>query len=97
MRPTKTPQVRVAAGKTARLPRAAPAPRAVPLHFQAFTQLRDATFRGDYPERTQLPGELALDEQFGVSRIMVRRALDEVASRGLSWRTQYHGTCSRAC
>jgi GntR family transcriptional regulator len=66
--------------------------RAVPLHLQVFTRLRDAIYRGDYPEGTQLPGELALVEQFDVSRITVRRALDELAARGLVKRVQGSGT-----
>ena len=66
--------------------------RAVPLHFQVFTQLRDAIFRGDYPELTKLPGELAIGAEFNVSRITVRRALDELAARGLIEREQGRGT-----
>lgn len=68
------------------------AARAVPLHIQVFTRLRDAILRGDYPEGTQLPGELALVGQFDVSRITVRRALDELAARGLVDRVQGRGT-----
>jgi len=66
--------------------------RAVPLHLQVFTRLRDAIFRGDYPEGTQLPGELILVDAFSVSRITVRRALDELAARGLVKRVQGRGT-----
>jgi GntR family transcriptional regulator len=68
------------------------AERAVPVHLQVFTRLRDAIYRGDYPEGTQLPGELALVEQFDVSRITIRRALDELAARGLVERVQGRGT-----
>jgi GntR family transcriptional regulator len=64
----------------------------VPLHFEVFTALRDAIFRGDYPQGSQLPGELALGDRFKVSRITVRRALDELAARGLVRRVQGKGT-----
>ena len=66
--------------------------RAAPLHLQVYTALRDAIFRGDYPVGGQLPGELALVEQFEVSRITVRRALDELAARGWVARVQGRGT-----
>ncbi len=75
----------------ARRARAAP-DRAAPLHLQVYTRLRDAIFRGDYPESSRLPGEIALGEEFGVSRITVRRALDELAARGLVQRVQGQGT-----
>jgi GntR family transcriptional regulator len=74
-----------------RLPREE-ADRTVPLHLQVFTKLRDAIYRGDHAEGTQLPGELALVDQFDVSRITVRRALDELAARGLVERVQGRGT-----
>jgi GntR family transcriptional regulator len=92
MRPTKNLPRGSATARPAQRPRAADEARAAPLHFQLFTQLRDAIFRGDYPEHTHLPGELALGEEFGVSRITVRRALDELASRGLVQRVQGRGT-----
>ncbi len=62
------------------------------MHVQVFNALRDAIFRGDHPQGTQLPGELALTEQFRVSRITVRRALDELAARGIVKRTPGRGT-----
>jgi GntR family transcriptional regulator len=92
MRPTKNPPRGSTTAKSTRRARGAAEARAAPLHFQLFTQLRDAIFRGDYPEHTHLPGELALGEAFGVSRITVRRALDELASRGLVQRVQGRGT-----
>jgi GntR family transcriptional regulator len=65
---------------------------AVPLHLQVFNRLRSDIFRGVLKEGTQLPGEIALGEQFKVSRITIRRALDELAARGLIERVQGRGT-----
>ncbi len=72
------------------------AKRVVPLHFQVFTKLRNGIFRGEYPELTALPGEASLGAKFGVSRITVRRALDELAARGLVERAQGRPTTVRA-
>ncbi len=55
----------------------------VPLHLMVFTRLRNSIFRGAYPELSALPSEAMLEEKFGVSRITIRRALDELAARGL--------------
>jgi len=90
--PTAKPPARTAKGRSA--PRAGAA-RAVPLHLQVFTKLRNAIFRGDWSEHAQLPGELALGEHFNVSRITIRRALDELAARGLVERVQGRGTTVR--
>jgi GntR family transcriptional regulator len=64
----------------------------VPLHLQVFNKLRSDIFRGVVKEGMQLPGEIALGEQFNVSRITIRRALDELAARGLIERVQGRGT-----
>lgn len=90
--PTRSP----ARAKTRSAAGAATAPaRAAPLHLQVFIKLRDAIFRGDLSEGLQLPGELALGEHFNVSRITIRRALDELAARGLVERVQGRGTTVR--
>ena len=47
----------------------------VPLHRQLFLVLRDEIARGAIPAGDPLPTEPVLCEQFGVSRITVRRAL----------------------
>ncbi len=63
-----------------------------PLYIRLYTHLRDAIFSGDLPEGMTLPGEFALCQQFGLSRATVRRALDELASRGLVSRQPGRGT-----
>jgi GntR family transcriptional regulator len=64
----------------------------VPLHLQVFNKLRSDIFRGVVKEGAQLPGEIALGQQLNVSRITIRRALDELAARGLIERVQGRGT-----
>jgi GntR family transcriptional regulator len=64
----------------------------VPLYHQLFLALREAIFRGEYAAGGMLPTELELEQQFGVSRITVRRAIDELADRGLVRREKGRGT-----
>ncbi len=67
-----------------------------PLHLRLYVHLRDAIFRGDLAEGMTLPGEFALSERFHVSRATVRRALGELANRGLISRHPGRGTLVRA-
>lgn len=55
----------------------------VALHRQVFLVLRDRIASGAYPAQSALPTEEALCEQFGVSRITVRRALADLTAQGL--------------
>lgn len=54
----------------------------VPLHRQLFLVVRDEIARGAIAVGEPLPTEQALCEQFGVSRITVRRALADLADQG---------------
>ena len=54
----------------------------VPLHRQLFLVLHDEIDRGVIAPGDALPTEQALCEQFGVSRITVRRALADLAEQG---------------
>jgi GntR family transcriptional regulator len=54
----------------------------VPLHRQLFLVLHDEIARGVISPGESLPSEQSLCEQFGVSRITVRRALADLADRG---------------
>src|SRR5271156_845667 len=54
----------------------------VPLHRQLFLVLHDEIDRGVIAPGDALPTEQALCEQFGVSRITVRRALADLADQG---------------
>jgi len=64
--------------------RAAPVSAAagVPLHRQLFLVLHDEIDRGVLAPGDALPSEQTLCEQFGVSRITVRRALADLAEQG---------------
>ena len=54
----------------------------VPLHRQLFLVLRDEIERGAIAAGDPLPTEQTLCEQFGVSRITVRRALADLSDQG---------------
>ncbi|WP_319451767.1 MULTISPECIES: GntR family transcriptional regulator [unclassified Mycobacterium] len=55
----------------------------VPLHRQLFLVLHDEIVRGALDQGDPLPTEQTLCDQFGVSRITVRRALADLAAVGL--------------
>jgi GntR family transcriptional regulator len=63
-----------------------------PLYERVFTTLRDAIYRGVLADGAPLPSENELVESMGVSRITVRRAIDELAARGLVVRAQGRAT-----
>jgi GntR family transcriptional regulator len=67
----------------------------VPLHRQLFLVLHDEIARGALAAGDALPTEQALCEQFGVSRITVRRALADLADAGLIERRQGVGSFVR--
>ncbi|CAN5726042.1 GntR family transcriptional regulator [soil metagenome] len=67
----------------------------VPLHRQLFLVLHDEIARGALAEGDPLPTEQSLCEQFGVSRITVRRALADLAEQGYIERRQGVGSFVR--
>ncbi len=67
----------------------------VPLHRQLFLVLHDEIARGVIAPGDALPTEQALCEQFGVSRITVRRALADLADQGYIERRQGVGSFVR--
>lgn len=66
--------------------------QAVPLYHQIFLQLREEITSGERAYGSRLPTELTLSEQFGVSRITARRALDELAENRFVERKRRVGT-----
>lgn len=62
------------------------------LHRQVYLVLRDRLLSGTFAPREQLPPEPVLCEQFGVSRITLRRAVADLADDGLLQRVQGRGT-----
>lgn len=67
----------------------------VPLHRQLFLVLHDEIDRGVIAPGEALPTEQTLCEQFGVSRITVRRALADLAELGYIERRQGVGSFVR--
>ena len=76
-------------------PAAVAAGAGVPLHRQLFLVLHDEIARGALAPGESLPTEQALCDQFGVSRITVRRALADLADAGLIERRQGVGSFVR--
>ena len=67
------------------------ATKGIALHRQIFLVLRDEISRGMYPDGA-LPKEETLCERFGVSRITVRRGLNDLAALGVVERRHGRGT-----
>jgi GntR family transcriptional regulator len=67
----------------------------VPLHRQLFLVLHDEIARGAIAPGEALPTEQSLCDQFGVSRITVRRALADLAEQGYIERRQGVGSFVR--
>lgn len=65
---------------------------ALPIYYQLFSTLRDDIFNGRFDGGEMLPGEFELCRTYGVSRATVRRALEELANRGLIVRQPGQGT-----
>lgn len=63
-----------------------------PLYHQVFVLLRDRILDGEIPTGARIPTEFELAEAFAVSRITVKRALDELAAEGLVERRRGKGT-----
>lgn len=63
-----------------------------PLYFQLKTNIKDAIEKGVYQPGEKLPNEAELCEIYGVSRITVRRAIQDLADEGFLERKQGKGT-----
>lgn len=59
-----------------------PAPKNAPLYQQIYDEIKDAIEKGVYAPKERIPSELELAEQYEVSRITVRRAVEELCSDG---------------
>jgi GntR family transcriptional regulator len=67
-----------------------PAALPLPKYHRIYLVLREQLHEGRFA--TGLPGELALMQQFGVARVTVRRALQQLAGEGLISREPGRGT-----
>jgi len=63
-----------------------------PLYKQLMQRLRNDITAGVYPAGERIPGEQALCAAYGVSRVTVRKALEEIVREGLLVRRQGKGT-----
>lgn len=68
----------------------------LPLYHKVYLLLRQRLLDGVYGADEPLPGENALAQEYGVSRLTVRRALDALATEGLISRRQGRGTFAQA-
>lgn len=71
------------------------APGAVALYHRVYTVLRERIVAGQYPAGRPLPGEIELAAAFDVSRVTMRRALDELVREGLIERSRGRGSFPR--
>jgi GntR family transcriptional regulator len=62
----------------------------MPKYHQIYLVLREQLHEGKFSQG--VPGELALMQQFGVARVTVRRALEQLAAEGLISREPGRGT-----
>jgi GntR family transcriptional regulator len=67
----------------------------IPLHHQAYLDMRAALDSGEWPVGQQIPTEKRLATEFGCSLITVRRALDELVREGRLERTRGLGTFAK--
>lgn len=65
---------------------------ASPLYQQIFEEIKQAIEAGEYAPRERIPSELELAEQYGVSRITVRRAVEDLCHEGYLVKQQGRGT-----
>jgi len=64
----------------------------LPLHRQLLNELRHAILSGELQPDEQLPGEIELVEQLGVSRATIRRAWQDAIEEDLIYRVTGKGT-----
>ncbi len=64
----------------------------LPLYHKVYLLLRQRLESGQFAPNEPMPGEHALAEQYGVSRLTVRRSLETLANEGLVMRRQGSGT-----
>lgn len=64
----------------------------LPLYHQVYLAIADKIHRGELPAGKQLPSENALAKQFNISRITVKRAMQELVAHNLVLRARGRGT-----
>lgn len=66
----------------------------VPLYHQVYAVLREQILEGRF-DAAPIPGETTLAADFGVARVTVRRAMQQLAAEGLVARERGRGTFAR--
>lgn len=66
--------------------------KVTPLYQQIFEEIKGAIESGEYAPKDRIPSEPELSERYGVSRITVRRAIEELCSEGYLVKQQGRGT-----
>ena len=66
--------------------------KSAPLYQQIFEEIKGAIEAGDYVPKERIPSEPELSERYGVSRITVRRAVEELCAEGYLVKQQGRGT-----
>ena len=66
--------------------------KGIPLYFQVMRSLKDQILSGKLPTGEQIPSESELTASFGVSRVVVRQALQILEDEGLIYRIKGKGT-----
>ena len=64
----------------------------LPLYAQVKESLRERILDGTYPPHAQLPAESDIGSRFGVSRITVRQALNDLQKEGIIFKVPGKGT-----
>jgi GntR family transcriptional regulator len=64
----------------------------LPLYFQVMIVIRENILTGEWAPGTQIPGELDLAQQLGVSVITIRQALGQLVHEGFVKREKAKGT-----
>ncbi len=65
---------------------------AMPLYHQSYLLIRQKLLEGVYPLDKPMPTEEEMRQEFGVSRVTIRRALSELEAEGLIQRRRGSGT-----
>lgn len=63
-----------------------------PLYMQVQNHLVEAIKSGDYGPGAQVPSELEIASEYGISRMTARKALDNLVSKGILYRRKGKGT-----
>ncbi|OCL27727.1 transcriptional regulator [Orenia metallireducens] len=64
----------------------------IPLYYQLENIIREKVEKGDYAVEEQIPSERELSDIFKLSRMTVRRALNELVEEGILYRKRGQGT-----